>query len=269
VSEWLAFQAILLSPDLPQWGLKISIPAVGALLALAAALAAACFVRAFGVVFLGRPRVPVAGTAAETDLFSRAAMLILAALCLAAGVLPSFIIDGLAPAVSALVQGRMPEQSSIAWLSIVPIGASRSSYSGLVLCFFILVSTWISVIAVHRLASHRTRRAPAWDCGFPDPSPTTQYGAASFAQPIRRVFGTLLFHARERVDMPPPGDGRPARFDLGFRDLVWDFLYAPVSSAVAVAADRFNHLQFLTIRRYLSLVFGALVLLLLVIAAWL
>ena len=56
VSEWLTFQAILLHPDLPQWGLKIMIPADGALLALSAALAAACFVKAFGVTFLGRPR---------------------------------------------------------------------------------------------------------------------------------------------------------------------------------------------------------------------
>ncbi|HXZ45796.1 MAG TPA: proton-conducting transporter membrane subunit, partial [Pseudolabrys sp.] len=46
VSEWLAFQAILLSPQLPSWGLKFLVPAVGALLALSAALAAACFVKA-------------------------------------------------------------------------------------------------------------------------------------------------------------------------------------------------------------------------------
>src|SRR5262249_29262572 len=44
VSEWLTFQAILLSPQLPSWGLKLLVPAVGALLALSAALAAACFV---------------------------------------------------------------------------------------------------------------------------------------------------------------------------------------------------------------------------------
>ncbi len=56
VSEWLTFQAILLSPALPQWLLKFLVPAVGALLALSAALAGACFVKAFGITFLGRPR---------------------------------------------------------------------------------------------------------------------------------------------------------------------------------------------------------------------
>ena len=63
VSEWLIFQAVLQSPELPQWALKIMVPAVGALLALAAALAAACFVKAFGVTFLGRPRSAAAETA--------------------------------------------------------------------------------------------------------------------------------------------------------------------------------------------------------------
>jgi hydrogenase-4 component B len=55
-SEWLTFQAVLVHPEMPEWGLKLIIPVDGAALALAAALAAACFVRAFGVVFLGRAR---------------------------------------------------------------------------------------------------------------------------------------------------------------------------------------------------------------------
>jgi hypothetical protein len=96
----------------------------------------------------------------------------------------------------------------------------------------------------------------------------TQYTAGSFAQPIRRVFGTLVFRAREQVEMPPPGDARPARLRVELKDLIWDVLYAPVAGAVGFAADRLNHLQFLTIRRYLSLVFLALVMLLLVLALW-
>src|SRR6202035_616721 len=67
VSEWLMFQAVLQSPDLPQWALKIMVPAVGAMLALAAALAAACFVKFFGVTFLGRPRGEAAERAGEVD----------------------------------------------------------------------------------------------------------------------------------------------------------------------------------------------------------
>jgi hydrogenase-4 component B len=268
VSEWLTFQAILLSPELPSWGLKFLVPAVGALLALSAALAAACFVKAFGVTFLGRPRTPAAEAARETDRFSRAAMYSFAALCLAAGVFPGVFIDALAPVAETLVGARMPTQASVAWLSIVPVAESRSSYNGLLVLVFITLSGFLAAFAIHRLASDRLRRSPAWDCGYPDASPVTQYTASSFAQPIRRVFGTVVFRAREHGEMPPPGDMRPARLAVELRDLIWDALYAPIADGVASAAEHLNRLQFLTIRQYLSLVFAALVVLLLVIAIW-
>jgi NADH:ubiquinone oxidoreductase subunit 5 (subunit L)/multisubunit Na+/H+ antiporter MnhA subunit len=268
VSEWLTFQAILLSPQLPSWGLRLLVPAVGALLALSAALAAACFVKAYGVTFLGRPRTRAAATAAETDNFSLAAMFILAALCLIAGILPGLFIDALAPISTALLGERMPVQIGSQWLLIVPIAASRSSYDGLLVFVFIAMSGMLAAFAIHRLASDRLRRAPAWDCGYPDPSPATQYTATSFAEPIRRVFGTVMFRAREQVEMPPPGDTRPARLTVQMTDTIWDWLYAPLAAAVSAAADRLNRLQFLTIRQFLTLVFCALVILLLVLAVW-
>ena len=266
VSEWLTFQAILLSPQLPSWGLKLLVPAVGALLALSAALAAACFVKAYGVTFLGRPRTHAAEAAVEADSCSLAAMMLLAALCLVAGILPGLFIDAIAPVSSALIGARMPAQSGLQWLSIIPIAASRSSYDGLLVFVFMGISGTLAAFAIHRLASDRLRRAPAWDCGYPDPNPAIQYSAMSFAQPIRRVFGGFAFRASEEVDMPAPGDSRPARLTVRLHDLAWEWIYDPVARSVGVLADRLNRLQFLTIRQYLSFVFAALVLLLLVLA---
>lgn len=268
VSEWLTFQAVLLSPEIPQWGLKLIIPAVGALLALAAALAGSCFVRAFGIVFLGRPRSGAAAEAQEVDRFSVAGMAVLALLCLITGILPGLFIDHLGPVVQSLVGGQMPHQLSVAWLSIVPVAESRSSYNGLLVFAFITVSTSLAVFGIHRLASRAVRRSAPWDCGFPNASPMTQYTASSFAQPIRRVFGTTVFGVRESVHMPPPGDGSAASFNVRVRDLIWDFIYVPIAGAVSSLADRLNYFQFLTIRRYLSLVFLALVSLLLILAIW-
>lgn len=268
VSEWLTFQAILLSPELPAWGLKFLVPAVGALLALSAALAAACFVKAFGVTFLGRPRSEAGKHAQETDCFSLSAMFTLAALCLIAGILPGLFIDALGPVAKTMVGDSMPLQRDVPFLSIVPIAEARSSYNGLLVFIFMLLSGTAAALAIHRLASDRLRRGPAWDCGYPDPSPRTQYTASSFAQPIRRVFGTLVFHARERVEMPPPGDMRPARLEVNLEDPIWDVLYAPTARSVDYGAGVLNRLQFLSIRQYLSLVFVALVGLLLVLAIW-
>jgi NADH:ubiquinone oxidoreductase subunit 5 (subunit L)/multisubunit Na+/H+ antiporter MnhA subunit len=267
-SEWLTFQAVLLRPELPQWGLKLMIPVDGALLALAAALAACCFVRAFGICFLGRPRSDAAAQARETDPWSLAAMTIFAALCLMTGIVPGAVIDSLAPVARALTGARMPAQLGDAWQTIIPIAASRSSYNGLLVFAFITFSIIVTVLAIHRLSARGVRRAPAWDCGFPDPTPASQYSAASFSQPIRRVFGSVLFRSKEVVDMPPPGDNRPASITRIIVDPVWDGFYAPLGRLVGWIADKADILQFLTIRSYLSFVFVALVVLLIALTIW-
>ena len=50
----------------------------------------------------------------------------------------------------------------------------------------------------------------------------------------------VVFHAREHVEMPPPGSLEPARFAVSLRDLVWDAFYAPVAASVSFAAERLN-----------------------------
>ncbi|MBB5048368.1 formate hydrogenlyase subunit 3/multisubunit Na+/H+ antiporter MnhD subunit [Rhodopseudomonas rhenobacensis] len=268
VSEWLMFQAVLLSPSLPQWGLKIMVPAIGALLALAAALAAACFVKAYGVSFLSRPRSEAAANAQEVDHFSLAAMVILASLCLFAGIFPGLVIDALSPVTQQILDSRLGAQSHLPWLSIIPIAERRGSYNGLLVLVFIAISASLGYLAIRRFSSHAVRRGPAWGCGFSDAVPQAQYSPDSFAQPLRRVFGTLLFAAREHVEMPPPGSVKPARFSVEIHDLVWETLYGRIAGAVDTASKRLDRWQLLTIRGYLSLVFATLVTLLLVLAIW-
>jgi len=68
--------------------------------------------------------------------------------------------------------------------------------------------------------------------------------------------------------MPPPGDTRPARFHVHLRDLAWDVLYSPIARVVGFVADHLNKVQSWTIRAYLSLVFSAVVVLLMILAIW-
>lgn len=206
--------------------------------------------------------------ASEVDRFSLTTMFILSGLCFAAGVLPGLVIDALAPVTQSLIDSRMPPQMNVAWMSIIPIAESRSSYNGLLVFVFILVSASLAAYLSHKFASRAWRRGPAWGGGFSGDASKTQYTASSFAQPIRRVFGPLVFDAREEVDMPPPGDLRAAKFVVEMHDLIWDKLYSPLSGLINRAAERLNAFQFLTIRRYLSLVFVMLVVLLLGLAAW-
>jgi hydrogenase-4 component B len=153
-------------------------------------------------------------------------------------------------------------------MSIVPIGQSRSSYNGLIILTFLIASGSITAMVIHRFATRATRRSAIWDCGFPLNAPHTQYASASFAMPIRRVFGTAVFDVRERLDMPRPGEMRAGHFHLRVLDPAWRLVYGPIARTVGTVATRLNRLQFLTIRSYLTLVFCTLILLLVVVALW-
>ena len=148
VSEWLTFQAIVSGSALPQWLLKFAVPVVGAMLALAAALAAVCFVKVFGVVFLGRPRRPAAATAEEVGPSMLAPMAGFAAICAVVGVLPQIVLGLVRPVAATL----FPDSAWLAlsnWLWLAPRGPDHSSYSGLVI-----------LLAVTLLAGASGRRHP-------------------------------------------------------------------------------------------------------------
>ncbi|PPD44030.1 MAG: hydrogenase 4 subunit B [Methylocystis sp.] len=266
VSEWLVFQAILLTPSLPQWILKLITPLVGVALALSAALGAGCYVRAFGIVFLGRARSAAAQAASETDGWSLGAMSVLLAMCLLAGVAPSFMIDTISPAAQEYVGGRMIVQGDLPWLTIAPVAESRSSYNGLLVFVFILLSSFGAMRLIRTLWPRPVRRAPPWDCGYADSSLATQYTASSFAQPVRRALGGLAFSTRESLDMPLPGETRAARFTVEIGDRFMNGLYTPLAKAVWFCAGRLNVVNFLSIQEYLGLVFVALVVLLIIVA---
>ncbi len=268
VSEWLAFQAMLQTPRLGSSPLALLGPLAAAALALAAALAAACFVKAYGITFLGRARSPRAGAVVEAGRAALAALFGLAALCVIFGILPGPVLRALGPVVTGrLGSAGVPQVSLSAGLSVSPIPGAPPHYAGLALGFALAIFMLLPALLLRRRGAP-PRRGPAWDCGFPDPSPATQYSAGGFAAPIRRVFGPLVFAARERVEMPPPGALTPAHFEVRLRDLVWEGIYRPPIRLVLALADRLNPLQFLTVRRYLGIVFGLLAALLLVVALW-
>jgi hydrogenase-4 component B len=100
VSEWLTLQALLRAAELSSVGVKIVFALCGAGLVLTAALAVTCFVKVFAMSFLGMRRLNTArrvGEAAPTALVS---MAILVLLCIAFGVLPTYVIALLDPAAT-------------------------------------------------------------------------------------------------------------------------------------------------------------------------
>ena len=129
VSEWLTFQTALQAPALQDGLLRTMIPIAAALLALTGALAAACFVKAFGIAFLGKPRTRRVARAREVPAGMLAGMGLLATLCLLLGVLPTTMIEAMAPITQLLVHTALPSAAAQGWLWLTPISPQVASYS--------------------------------------------------------------------------------------------------------------------------------------------
>ena len=261
VSEWLTFQAILLSPQLPSWGLKFLVPAVGALLALSAALAAACFVKAYRHDISRPPAArrlprramkPTGSRSPRCSCWRRCACL--PAFC------PAFSSTRWRRSVSGLVGDRMPVQIGIAMALDRPDRRRAAAPTMACWCFVFMIDVGHARGLRRFIASprHDCAAAPAWDCGYPDASPATQYTAIELrpADPPRvrhrRVSGPRdTPRCRRPATCARRGfDGRAARSRSGRQFM------RRIAAGVGFAAERLNRLQFLTIRQFLSLVFG-------------
>ena len=198
-------------------------PAVAALaapiLGLTGALALACFVRAFGAVFLGEPRVPHhAHDAHEAPRSMRAPMAVLAIAVAALGIAPWAIAPFVDRAVAAVVSGAP------ALASVAPLGALTAIGAALVAAAALLF-----VLLRRRLRRTAWRDRPTWDCGYARPTARMQYTASSFGAPLVRMFGAIVRpdDRRSPIEGPFP---RPARFERDVPDPVLDRLVAPAGA---------------------------------------
>jgi NADH:ubiquinone oxidoreductase subunit 5 (subunit L)/multisubunit Na+/H+ antiporter MnhA subunit len=265
VSEWITYQAFLLSPALPSPLLNLLIPLGAALLALTSALAAALFVKAFGVTFLGHRRGSHHGHVHEADWFMRTGMLLAAVTCFGLGVFPTVLIHWMDPITEYLVGDTISSSAAgFGWMWLTPISHERAAYSAPVVFVGIFAVVAITYLLLHT-RSGTIRRAPLWDCGFEKITNRMQYTATSFSMPLRRIFG-FLFSIKEHVRRLPPAAHKafPERlqYHLRVRDRFWVWLYQPISDASFWLSRRIGRMQHGRIQIYLIYSFVTIIVLL-------
>jgi hydrogenase-4 component B len=104
VGEWLTLQTMLQSAALAATGVKVVFALCGAILALTAALAVTCFVKAFAMSFLGMARSDAVTQARAARLSTTVPMAFLAVLCFVLGVTPTYVIPILDGAIAPIAQ---------------------------------------------------------------------------------------------------------------------------------------------------------------------
>ncbi len=266
VSEWLSFQTALQAPILQDGVLRAFIPVAAAALALTGALAAAAFVKTFGVAFLGVARSRHARQAHEVARSMQVGMGLLAALCLLFGIFPTTTIGVIDAIPELLFNKGLPSASAEGWLWLTPIAPEVSSYSAPLVLIGIALAWGLGYALLHpRRREHPVRRSAPWDCGFGPVNPRMQYTSTAFSMPIRRIFKPV-WDVQEPVeetrDAKQPLLLTGIRHQMQIGDRSWPVLYEPIAHWVLVAARKIGGIQTGSIRTYLAYSFFTLLVLL-------
>ena len=271
VSEWLTFQTALQVPNLESGVLRSIIPIAAASLALTGALAAACFVKVYGIAFLGQARTRKVRHAREATRGMVLAQAWLALMCLLFGVFPTAVVGAMSHLTQSLTGHVLNTATAHGWLWLTPVSANTASYSAPLVFVGILLalSAWAGVYYFLKPAGRvKTVWRKAWSCGFGPLNSRMQYTATAFTMPIRRVFAPVwrLHEDDDRVmkkDLPLEPES--IRYQVHAEDITWRSIYLPITRLLHAAARRVGLIQTGNLRHYLAYTFGTLILLLWII----
>jgi hydrogenase-4 component B len=266
VSEWLTFQALLLGFHISDLTVKIAIPLTVALLALTGALAAACFVKAFGITFLGLPRSDHAEKARESSFTMIAAMGSLALLCVLLGLAPGSVVTVLDPLAGSLLGPAASGQISLEGGMLLLPASRSSSIAPAGLAGALAAVTLIPLAAGYLIGGRmRKRVSMTWACGLENIGPRMQYTATGFSKPIRMIFATI-YRARHEIEVAEETSPyfRPdITYELKTESVFLKYIYEPAYHRVVGAAQMLRRIQTGHIQTYLAYIFITLVILLL------
>lgn len=164
-SEILLFQAYLGALELPNSFMAVLLFISLATFALMSALAAACFVKAFGIVFLALPRSPAAAIAKEVSFGMRLAPAILAGFCVILGIGSYQLLRAIG------LELPVPNLLPVSLIVAIVVG--------------------IAILLVRRLGAP-VRYTDTWNCGLGKQTGRMEYSATGFSEPIITIFSPIF-----------------------------------------------------------------------------
>jgi hydrogenase-4 component B len=267
VSEWLTYQSLLQGYGTTTSLFRLMYPLSGAMLALTGALAAACFVKAFGITFLAQPRSSHAANAHEAAPTMLAGQGLLTAVCVFLGLFPTVFLRLLDPVTNQLtgleISSRLRTGNGLVLSGAVPESGTVFTLGIAVLGLALLVVPWILWLVFARGST--VRIGPTWDCGLKGLTPQMEYTATGFSKPIRMIF-KALFRPRREVQREydySPYFTKTLRFEAHVEEVFETRIYRPLNRMVLRLSRRMRALQAGSIQAYLIYIFLTLLLLLL------
>jgi hydrogenase-4 component B len=252
-SEWLLFQAFLFGFQLsPEPLVRFLFPLAGALLALTSALAAACFVKAFGVTFLALPRGEGAARAHESPRVMLLPQAFLALTCVGLGLVPGVVLEGLRR-VAASLPGVRPAPEMVRGAFAIAPGPGHFDHLAPPLVALAVVLAAGLAGALSLAVPHAVRRAPTWGCGG-ELSARTEYTATAFSKPLMMIFRAIYRPTREVQTVGEVYFPREVRYRAEIEPTFERFVYGPLTRGVLAAAERMKVIQAGSLHAYLAYV---------------
>ncbi len=266
VSEWLTYQSLLQGFGTTASLVRLMFPLSGAMLALTGALAAACFVKAFGITFLAQPRSEEARNAHEASPTMLVGMGFLTAACIFLGLFPTVFLRLFDPLTQQLtgqqLSAKLTVSDGLVLGNTQALGGTVST-SGMALMGICLLPIPFALWLVFG-RRRRTRIGPTWDCGLRGLTPQMEYTATGFSKPIRMIF-KALFRPRREVQREydySPYFAKTLRFESHIEEAFVTRLYRPLNRGILRLSRRMRALQAGSIQAYLIYIFVTLLLLL-------
>ncbi len=265
ISEWLTFQALLLGFTTADLTVKLAIPVTVALLALTGALAAACFVKAYGITFLGLPRSNAADKAKESPRSMLVAMGILALGCVVLGIFPGIALSALNPLSASLLGASMTNEVSLVGPTMILSASPSTSIAPALMLALLAGFAGLPIVAGILMGGKlRTRIAKTWVCGIETLRPRMQYTATGFSKPIRLIFSSI-YRARHEIEISEdvsPYFKTEIRYEVTMEHIFEEKLYKPAMRGILSVARFGRRIQTGHIQSYLAYIFIVLIILL-------
>ncbi len=234
-------------------GIAWALPALAApILALVGALAVACFVKVYGVVFLGTPRSEQRAAGKEAPAAMLWPMALLSLVCALIGLAPGVVAFPLTSAVlgyqSSLEGQRLSALVPFGWVSLLAVG--------------LLVSAVLAAGYLRRRAAGQPAAVSGtWGCGYLRPTARMQYSASSFGAMLVGWFSGVLCpeeHRKEVAGLFP----EPGKFESHLPETVLERIYLPLLEYLHVKSAPVRKLQHGKLNIYIFYTFLTLVVLL-------
>jgi formate hydrogenlyase subunit 3/multisubunit Na+/H+ antiporter MnhD subunit len=216
-----------------------SVPALAVIgsLALIGGLAAACFTKAFGVVFLGEPRSAAAQNARPPGALMLCPMVVLAAACLGIALAAPWVLGRLEPVLGSLAGESASAASQQLAGATTPLRSVVLATAGV-----LGISIVLAALRKALLSGREIGQAGTWDCGFAQPTARMQYTSSSYAQPITWFFSTVL-RTRRKLEAPAGVFPKDASLHTETPDVSLENGYRPAFACVKWALSKLQWIQ--------------------------